>query len=136
LHNCAFLDKDADSDIIFLEELNFTKEEVLAMKRIIVLVAVVGVVVAFGSAFAFAEESMINYLDPSNAPVVKATEATGLMGLPEGGSGAGGRGENPESFINYLDPSNAPASRVVKGPAAAITRDDPDGFIHTIDPSQ
>jgi hypothetical protein len=105
------------------------------MKRVIVLLVVVGVVVAFGSAFALEKDSMINYLDPSNAPVVKATEATGLQGLPAGGSGAGGMGENADSFINYLDPSNAPKARV-KEPAAKIVRDDPDGFVHTIDPSQ
>jgi hypothetical protein len=45
-------------------------------------------------------------------------------------------GESADSFINYLDPSNAPMERVVKRPAAKIVRDDPDGFVHTIDPSQ
>jgi hypothetical protein len=113
------------------------------MKRMIVLVAMVGFVLALGVLFAavsvsdakeMSRDSMIYSLDPSNAPAVQAG-ATGLMGLPEGGSGAGGRGENPESLINVLDPTNAPKARV-KGPAAVITRDDPDGFIHTIDPSQ
>ena len=122
------------------------------MKKIMLLLMVIGLVLVFG--ISFAEEgmatakgtmndpdSLINYLDPSNAPVVKVPAHRGLLGLTEeglpgaGGSAAGGM-ENPDSFINYLDPSNAPGTRFTGKAGVGVIRDNPDSIIHTLDPSQ
>ena len=123
------------------------------MKRIMLLLTVIGLVLVFG--LSFAEEgmattkgpmddpdSLINYLDPSNAPVVKVPAERGMFGVTEeglpgaGGSAAGGLSENPDSFINYLDPTNAPGARVTEKVARGVVRDNPDSIIHTLDPSQ
>jgi hypothetical protein len=124
------------------------------MKKIMLLATVIGLVLVFG--LSFAEESvaktkgpmgdpdsLINYLDPSNA-VVTVPAHRGLYGLTEeglagaGGSAGGGRSGNPDSFINYLDPSNvnAPVAKVTGKATWGVMRDDPDSFINTLDPNQ
>ena len=99
------------------------------MKKIMLLLSVIGLVLVFG--LSFAEEgmtktrgpmgdpdSLINFLDPSNAPVATVPLHRGLLGLTEeglpgaGGSAAGDMSENPDSLIHYLDPSNVPGTRV------------------------
>lgn len=57
-------------------------------------------------------DSLINTLDPGNAPAQMIPAHKGLMGLNEEGlpgaygSAAGGRREIQDTFLNYLNPSN------------------------------
>ena len=100
------------------------------MKKIGLIIAVICLILAVGSAlgdeytansrgWAGDPDSMINLLDPSNAPE-PVIPHKGLMGLNEEGlpgargSAAGGRQEMPDSLVNYLDPSYEPAVNVLK----------------------
>ena len=121
------------------------------MKKIGLILAVIGLVLAAGSVFgdeyttnskgwASDPDSLINFLDPSNAPA-PVVPHTGLMGLTEeglpgaGGSAAGGRGEIQDSLVNYLDPSFAPAAeRIPKKTTTEVMRFDPASGIHQISP--
>lgn len=123
------------------------------MKKILwMIIAALGMVLVVGTALAAEKnvmvfkdptadpDSMINTLDPSNAPVRVVPAHRGLLGLTEEGlpgvkgAAAGGMGEKTDSLINDLDPSNAPGARIMKGSAVTTRRDDPDSFIHIIAP--
>jgi hypothetical protein len=117
------------------------------MKKIGLILAVIGLVLVAGSAlgdeytntkgWASDPDSLINFLDPSNAPA-PVVRHTGLMGLTEeglpgaGGSAAGGRSEMRDSLVNYLDPSYEPA--IPKKLTTGVMRFDPDSGIHQISP--
>jgi hypothetical protein len=120
------------------------------MKKIGLILAVIGLVLAAGSVFgdeyttnakgwAGDPDSLINFLDPSNAPA-PIVPHRGLMGLTEeglpgaGGSAAGGRGVMRDSLVNYLDPSYEPAERIPKKTNTEVMRYDPDSLIHQISP--
>ncbi len=120
------------------------------MKRIISILMLLGmflvVVTAFGMETAaiakdstLDPDSMVNYLDPTNAPVAAVAEHRGLMGLTEwglpgiGGSAAGGMGENPDSIVYHLDPTNAPSERIPTG-QSRIVPENFDSIIHFLSP--
>jgi hypothetical protein len=120
------------------------------MKKIGLIVAVIFLVLAAGVVFgdeygmetkgwASDPDSLINFLDPSNAPAPKVPHK-GLMGLTEqglpgaGGTAAGGPSEVRDSLVNYLDPSYTPG--VPKKFATGALRIDPDSGIHQISPIQ
>jgi hypothetical protein len=121
------------------------------MKKIgLIVAAVICLILAVGTAlgdeyttnskgWAGDPDSMINFLDPSNAPV-PVIPHKGLMGLTEEGlpgakgSAAGGQREMTDSLVNYLDPSITPAERVPKKLMSGILRIDPDSGIHRISP--
>ena len=121
------------------------------MKKIWMLVAVLCLVLAAGSAFGEEygtmakdptsdPDSLINFLDPSNAPGAIMPAHKGLLGLTEeglpgaGGWAAGGRGEMKDSLLFYLDPSYAPAEFVPKKTTTEVKPIDPDSIIHQISP--
>jgi hypothetical protein len=127
-------------------EFFLTQKEAMTMKRILVFAAALGLCLVFGLAFAgenitktkdatLDPDSLINYLDPINAPARVVPEATGLFGLEVTGSAAGSMRENPDSLINFLDPANAPSATVPRGPAARVAPDNPDSVIHFISPA-
>ena len=116
------------------------------MKKIGLIVTVICLVLVAGSAFsdeyttgkawASDPDSMINLLDPSNAPA-PIVPHTGLMGLTEeglpgaGGSAAGGVSEIRDSLVNYLDPSFAPSAvKFPKKTTTEVMRFDRDSGIH------
>jgi hypothetical protein len=121
------------------------------MKKIGLILAILCLVVAVGTAFGDEytdtkawgsnPDSLIYYLDPSNAPAPQVLH-TGLMGLNEEGlpgargSAAGGAGEIRDSLVNYLDPEFVPAA--VKFPKKSATVDfmryEPDSLTHQISP--
>ncbi|MGB9081151.1 MAG: hypothetical protein WCD00_07610 [Desulfuromonadaceae bacterium] len=118
------------------------------MKKIGLIVAVICLILAVGSAlgdeyttnskgWASDPDSMINILDPSNAPA-RVIPHKGLMGLTEEGlpgdkgSAAGGRSEVRDSLVNYLDPSYTPA--IAKKIATGALRFDPGSGVHEISP--
>lgn len=120
------------------------------MKKIGLIIAVICLILAVGSAlgdeytanskgWASDPDSIINLLDPSNAPA-PVIPHKGLMGLNEEGlpgtqgSAAGGRQEMPDSLVNYLDPSYEPAERIPKKLMTGVLRIDPDSGIHQISP--
>jgi hypothetical protein len=120
------------------------------MKKIMLFLTVIILVLAVGSAFgdeyatktmgwASDPDSLINVLDPSNAPA-PIIPHKGLMGLTEEGlpgargSAAGGLRETPDSLVNYLDPSYEPAERIPKKLMTGVFRIDPDSGIHQISP--
>lgn len=120
------------------------------MKKIGLIVAVIILVLAVGSAFgdeyatktmgwASDPDSLINFLDPSNAPA-PIIPHKGLMGLTEEGLpgargvAAGGLRETTDSLVNYLDPSFEPATGIPKKLMTGVLRIDPDSGIHKISP--
>ena len=122
------------------------------MKKIWLILAVICLVLAAGAAFgdeytttkgwASDPDSLINLLDPSNAPA-PAVPHTGLMGLTEeglpgaGGSAAGGPSEIRDSLVNYLDPSFVPAvAKIPKKTTTEVMRFDPGSVIHQISPTE
>jgi len=108
-----------------------------------------------GNGWAANPDSMINQLDPSNAPTIIPAHS-GLMGLTEeglpgaGGSAAGGPREARDSFVNYVDPSSVPGyadaesgavtaeftSFKARGSAAGGMSRELDTFPNYIDPSK
>ena len=84
-------------------------------------------------------DSLINFLDPSNAPA-PIVPHTGLMGLTEEGltgakgSAAGGRSVTTDSLVTYLDPSYEPPDRIPKKLTSGVFRIDPDSGIYQISP--
>lgn len=119
------------------EVFNAHIKEAMTMKKILGFVSVVGLSLVFGLGFAEAKDatldpdSMINYLDPSNAPARVAPKATGEAT----GSAVGGMRENPDSLINSLDPSNAPSAARPKGIVVAAAPANLDSIIHFISPA-
>ena len=122
------------------------------MKKIWLLLVMICLVLVAGTAFgdefttktndwASNPDSLINVLDPSNAPAPIVPAHRGLLGLTEeglpgaGGSAAGGRSETRDSLVNYLDPSNAPAEKIPKRSTTEFMRDNPDSLIYQISPS-
>jgi hypothetical protein len=120
------------------------------MKKIGLIVVVICLILAVGTAlgdeyttnskvWAGDPDSMINLLDPSNAPA-PAIPHKGLMGLTEEGlpgakgSAAGGQRVTPDSLVNYLDPSYEPAERIPKKLMSGVLRIDPDSGIYQISP--
>jgi hypothetical protein len=120
------------------------------MKRIISVLMLIGifliVVTAFGAeTVAIAKDStldpdsMVNYLDPTNAPAAAVAEHRGLLGLTEwglpgiGGSAAGGMGDNPDSMLYVLDPTNAPSERIATG-QKKIVPENRESIIHFLSP--
>ena len=120
------------------------------MKKIGLIVTVIFLVLAAGVVFgddygtstkgwASDPDSLINSLDPSNAPALMVPH-TGLMGMTEEGlpgakgSAAGGRSETTDSLVNYLDPSYEPPERIPKKLTSGAFRNDPASGIHQISP--
>jgi hypothetical protein len=120
------------------------------MKKIGLILAVICLVLSAGLAFGNENavkpsggindpDSLINLLDPSNAPAAVIPH-TGLMGLTEEGlpgakgSAAGGPTEVRDSLVNYLDPSYEPARNMPKKTSEAM-RFDPGSVVHQISPT-
>ena len=118
------------------------------MKKIGLIVAVIFLVLVAGAVFGAETEargwasdpdSLINFLDPSNAPA-PAVPHRGLMGLTEEGlpgargTAAGGPSEVRDSLVNYLDPSYTPA--MPQKLTAGALRFDPDSMVHQTSPIQ
>jgi hypothetical protein len=90
------------------------------MKKILVLLAVAAFVLAFGTAFAYEgmattgmsdKDSLINYLDPSNA------DFDAHFAVVTGGSGAGGIIPDENSLLADIDPSQ---TAVLNGPVKGV----------------
>ncbi len=120
------------------------------MKKIGLIVAVIFLILAAGAVFgaeyatetkgwASDPDSLINFLDPSNAPA-PVVPHRGLMGLTEEGlpgargAAAGGPSEVRDSLVNYLDPSYTPA--IPKKLTTGALRFDPDSMVHQTSPIQ
>jgi hypothetical protein len=79
-------------------------------------------------------DSLINTLDPTNAPAAVVAGESRIEGSGAGGTFAG-ISENADSLINYLDPSNAPKARIAASTATAGSRESADSLIYDLDPS-
>jgi hypothetical protein len=154
----SFLEKNGG--IIKTRESEIERKEVTKMKKILSILTIVGLVLAFGTAYAEVD-SLINILDPSSVPGYVDLE-TGAATLPapqalftERGSAAGGMGIEPDTFLRYIDPSTVPGyvnleTGVVvstrgptafrefqaRGSAAGGIGMEPDTFPNYIDPSR
>jgi len=118
------------------------------MKKVGLFLAVICLVLAAGSVFGDEyttkakdptsnPDSLINFLDPSNAPGVTVPAQEGLTeeGLPGArGSAAGGRSEFKDSMLNYLDPSYEPVERMQIKTAPEVKPIGPDSLIRQISP--
>lgn len=91
------------------------------MKKVFVLLFAVGIVLAFGFAYAAEKtvepkDTFLNYIDPTYAEtaLVMSQMEEGISGEAAGGIRAEG-----DTFLNYVDPSRMdvnPAARVKSGP--------------------
>jgi len=127
-------------------------KEVRHMKKIWLYLAVICLVLVVGSAFGDTytstsrdrsadPDSMINALDPTNAPGTTMLVYKTRWGftvadmIGEGGSAAGGMSERQDSVVNYLDPTNAPSEKILKATTGEVMRDDPNSLVHQISPA-
>ena len=99
------------------------------MKKVFVLLFAVGIVLAFGVAYAAEKtaepkDTFLNYIDPSYAETaaVMAHMEEGITGEAAGGIRAEG-----DTFLNYIDPSRMdvnPGVRVKSGPLEKVAGKD------------
>jgi len=137
------------------------RKEVVKMKKLSMLTIAMGLVLAFGTAYAEVgwADSLVNALDPSKVPGYVDLE-TGAATLPAPtalfmarGSAAGGISMEPDTFLNYIDPSKVLGyvdpetgaatmgqktfrTFTARGSAAGGISMEPDTFINYIDPSR
>ena len=118
------------------------------MKKLLLIISVLCLVLAAGAVFGEEytinttgwgsdPDSLINALDPENAPI-PIVPHKGLLGLTEEGLpgargyAAGGPSETRDSLVNYLDPSFEPG--MPKKLKTGVLLFDPDSMVHQISP--
>jgi hypothetical protein len=111
------------------------------MKKILSLLTVAVVVLAFGLAYAdditpMAKDSFLNYIDPSTVDPAIAEAAIGHGDAEAVGEAAGGFRSEGDTLLNYIDPSRMDA--VVGGPVSGMidSARDEDTFLKYIDPGK
>ena len=126
------------------------------MKRIVSILIMAGLVLAFGTAYAAEADSLIFTLDPSKVPGYVELE-TGAATLPapkplfiDRGAAAGGISMEHDTLLNYIDPSKVPGfvdpetgvvtqlprTFTAQGMAAGGISREHDTFMNYIDPSR